>query len=71
MGILPNKSKNTGERKTKKMMPNFKNEIMDDIKKTHPNLSDEEIIELLESIKTYCEIVIDYAQDLEKDNVKE
>jgi hypothetical protein len=53
------------------MMPNFKNEIMDDIKKTYPNLSDEDIIELFESIKTYCEIVIDHAQDLEKDNVKE
>jgi ATP phosphoribosyltransferase len=59
---------NTGERKTKNVMTNIKNEIMDDIKKIHPNLSDDEVLELFESIKTYCEIVIDHVQDSEKDN---
>ena len=50
-------------------MPNIKNEIMDDIKKIHPNLSDDEVLELFESIKTYCEIVIDHLQESENDNL--
>ena len=66
--IITKQEVNIGERKTKNVMTNIKNEITDDIKKIHPNLSEDEVLALFESINTYCEIVIDHVQDSEKDN---
>lgn len=41
-------------------MEKTRNEIIEKIKRLRPNLSEEEAKQLLETLETYCELVINY-----------
>ena len=43
-----------------KPMAKSRKEIIEEIKKKRPELSDEEALHLLETLETYCELVINY-----------
>ena len=51
-------------------MAKTRDEIIVEIKKKRPHLTDDEAIQLLESIETFCELVINYTMkngDIEED----
>ncbi len=41
-------------------MTKTRNEIIEKIKNLHPHMSNEEAKQLLETLETYCELVINY-----------
>ncbi len=51
-------------------MAKTRDEIITDIKKIHPHLTDDEAKQLLENLETFCELVINYTMkngDIEED----
>jgi hypothetical protein len=52
-------------------MEKTRNEIIEKIKRLRPNLSEEEAKQYLETLETYCELIINYTMkhgDLEEDD---
>ncbi len=52
-------------------MSKTRNEILEDLKKLRPDLSNAEAKQLLETLETYCELVIDFTLKHEDSNERE